>query len=168
MAPGHFSAALNLEENQLVRGVVQAGEHTASFGPVAVGVSAEWALEPERLEELRAVARTTGGRELRDLSQAWLRPPVILKADLRLPLAVALLIVILLDAFQTRWQWAWRERFAVGELFKRNPRRATAPAPVPAAPTPPPEPAGAADATVKAAEAALRRSRFERAKRGKG
>ncbi len=163
MAPGHFSAALGLEENQVVRGVVQAGEHTASFGPVAVGVSTEWALEPERLEELRAVARTTGGRELRDLSQAWLRPPVILRTDLRLPLAVALLAIILLDAFQTRWQWTWRERFAMADLLKVKPRRVKSPT-KPPVPSPAPEPA----ATTEADAAAQRRSRFERAKRGKG
>jgi hypothetical protein len=165
MAPGHFSAALDLEENQVVRGVVQAGEHTASFGPVAVGVSTEWALEPERLEELRAVARTTGGRELRDLSQAWLRPPVILKADLRLPLAVALLVLILLDAFQTRWQWTWRERFGLADLLKAKPRRVKVPVtPRPAAPVV----LAPSAASASEVEAAARRQRFERAKRGKG
>jgi hypothetical protein len=164
LAPGHFSAALDLEENQLVRGVVQAGEHTATFGPVAVGVSAEWALDPERLEELRAVARTTGGRELRDLSQAWLRPPTILKADLRLPLAITLLVVILLDAFQTRWQWTWRDRFAPAGPRRPKSRRAPSPAPPKPAPTPPSASASSAEAEA----AAQRRNRFERAKRGKG
>jgi hypothetical protein len=132
---------------------------------VAVGVSTEWALEPERLEELRAVARTTGGRELRDLSQAWLRPPVILKADLRLPLAVALLVLILLDAFQTRWQWTWHERFGLADLVKPRPRRVKVPAtPLPAAPVV----LAPTAASASEAEAAARRQRFERAKRGKG
>ena len=170
MAPGHFSAALDLEENQVVRGVVQAGDNTASFGPVSVGVSTEWALEPERLDELRAVARATGGRELRDLSQAWLRPPVILKADLRLPLAVALLVVILLDAFQTRWQWHWRTPFVTDGGFKLKPRREKVrPVPVPASvATIAAQEAAAAAMQAEAEAAAQRRARFDHAKRGKG
>ncbi|MEO0018280.1 MAG: hypothetical protein RLZZ522_1563, partial [Verrucomicrobiota bacterium] len=124
---------------------------------------------PERLDELRAVARATGGRELRDLSQAWLRPPVILKADLRLPLAVALLVVILLDAFQTRWQWHWRTPFVTDGGFKLKPRREKVPvakAPASVA-TIAAQEAAAAALQAEAEAAAQRRARFDHAKRGK-
>ena len=99
---------------------------------------------------------------MRDLSQAWLRPPVVLKADLRLPLAVLLLGLILLDAFQTRWQWTWGERIPMPKLSPLKPRRGKS--------TPPPAPVAepVSAATTEADAAALRRSRFERAKRGKG
>ena len=102
LAPGHFSAALDLEEDQTVRGVVQAGDHALPFGPINVGVSAEWAFDPERLQDLRGLATHSGGRELLDLSQAWLRPNVRQVLDLRLPLVILILLGILLDAVTTR------------------------------------------------------------------
>lgn len=168
MAPGHFTAAIDLEETQSVRGVVQAGDHTAVFGPVAIGVSTEWSLDPDRLDELRAVATMTGGRELADLSQAWLRPPVTLKADLRLPLAILLLALILLDAFQTRWQWSWKSRTTGADTTAPaaaiKPRKdARKPKDVPMTKAAPP----AATATPGDA-AARRRIRFAKAKNGRG
>ncbi|NIP98913.1 MAG: hypothetical protein GWO24_38165, partial [Akkermansiaceae bacterium] len=75
VAPGHFSVTRELEEGIVLRGAVQAGPHALSFGPVVVGSSAEWAFDPDRLSELREVSRLSGGRELIDLSKAWVRPP---------------------------------------------------------------------------------------------
>ena len=75
VAPGHFSVTRDLDEGQVIRGAVQAGSHALPFGPVAVANSAEWSFDPERLTEFREVARLSGGRELVDLSTAWIRPP---------------------------------------------------------------------------------------------
>lgn len=105
IAPGRFSLTRDLEEGTLVRGAIQTGEYAIPFGPVIVGSSTEWAFDPDRLAELRSVSAQTGGRELLDLSQAWLRPPVIHSADLRIPLAVAALLLVLLDALVTRTGW---------------------------------------------------------------
>lgn len=105
IAPGRFSLTRDLEEGTLVRGAVQTGEHAIPFGPIIVGSSTEWAFDPDRLAELRSVSAQTGGRELLDLSQAWLRPPVIHSADLRIPLAIVALLLILLDALVTRTGW---------------------------------------------------------------
>ena len=176
--PGHFSAAVDLEENETARGVVQAGEHAIPFGPVNVGVSAEWAFEPERLRELRVVSAQSGGRELLDLSQAWLRPPVRQLLDMRLPLAMLILLGVLLDALATRMgleprlapALAWvrassrgaREKMVRSKaarwpkLLRRKARSEIV--------SPPPEvvsPPRTAD------DDARRRSRFDRAKRGK-
>lgn len=175
LAPGHFSAAVDLEENETVRGVVQAGEHAFPFGPINVGVSAEWAFDPERLQELRVVSAQSGGRELLDLSQAWLRPAVRQLLDLRLPLAVLILLGVLLDALATRmgleprlapalvWARGMRGGWAARVLrwmprwrwrLRRKPR--------PAESNKPPE---VPEPTVPADDEARRR-RFERAKRG--
>lgn len=105
IAPGRFSLTRDLEEGTLVRGAIQTGEHAIPFGPIIVGSSTEWAFDPDRLAELRSVSAQTGGRELLDLSQAWLRPPLIHQADLRIPLAIAALLLILLDALITRTGW---------------------------------------------------------------
>lgn len=177
LAPGHFSAALELEENATARGVVQAGDYAIPFGPINVGVAAEWAFDPERLEELRVVSAQSGGRELLDLSQAWLRPPVRQVLDLRLPLAVLILLGVLLDALATRigleprlapaLAWAraarglaaghaWPGKLRWPAILRRKPRPVEAEKPA-EAPVPPPPPAD---------DDARRRSRFERAKRG--
>jgi hypothetical protein len=167
ISPGEFTASLELEENEVVRGAIQAGGHTAGFGPLALGVSAEWAFEPERLEELQAVSRTTGGRELVDLAQAWLKPEVGQRVDLRLPLALAVMLLLLLDAWQTRWQWTWKKRPAVEGGFDPaslpKPARKAKPA-KPAPPQSPPAP----PVDPEKAEAVRRRSRFAKAKQGKG
>ena len=175
-APGHFSAAVDLEENQTVRGVVQAGDHAFAFGPINVGISAEWAFAPERLQELRTVSAQSGGRELLDLSQAWLRPPVRQLLDLRLPLGMLILLGVLMDALATRvgleprltpllaQVWTGRGGW-VGRGLRQIPRwrgrwrRKPSPGKV----------SKAADATaaVVPSDDDARRRRFERAKRGK-
>jgi hypothetical protein len=105
IAPGHFSLTRDLNEGGVVRGAVQVGEHALAFGPLGVGSAVEWAFEPERLAELRAVSNQTGGRELLDISKAWLRPPFIAETTLLLPLGIALTVLILLEALLTRTDW---------------------------------------------------------------
>ena len=105
LAPGHFTLTRELEEGSVVRGSIQAGRNALPFGPIAVGSSTEWTFEPERLAELRAASAATGGRELIDLSQAWLRPPANYSSDLRIPLVIAALLLILLDALISRMGW---------------------------------------------------------------
>ncbi len=116
ISPGHFSLTRDLDEGSVVRGAVQVGENALPFGPISVGSSAEWAFEPDRLTELRMVSTQTRGRELLDLSKAWLRPPFIAETSLRLPLGIVLMLLVLADALLTRtgWklpQWALPNRF---------------------------------------------------------
>ncbi len=105
ISPGHFSLTRDLDEGSIVRGAVQVGENALPFGPISVGSSAEWAFEPDRLTELRMVSTQTKGRELLDLSKAWLRPPFIAETSLRLPLGIALMLLVLADALLTRTGW---------------------------------------------------------------
>ncbi|MCP5548489.1 MAG: VWA domain-containing protein [Akkermansiaceae bacterium] len=105
LAPGHFSLSRDLEEGSIVRGAVQVGSHALPFGPVTVGSSVEWSFDSERIAELRTISAQTGGRELLDLKTAWLRPPYVVETALTLPLAIALLVLLPLDALLTRTGW---------------------------------------------------------------
>ena len=103
--PGHFAVSRDMEEGSVIRGAVQLGRHALPFGPLTVGSSVEWAFEPERLAELRALSDQTGGRELLNLSEAWLRPPHDHEVALRLWLVVALLSLLVIEALVTRTGW---------------------------------------------------------------
>jgi hypothetical protein len=94
---------------------VQVGAQAIPFGPVAAGAAVEWAFEPEKIQELRTAAAATGGRELLDLTQAWLRPPVTGEVSLVTPLCVALLLALLAEALLARTGWRMPE-LAKGRL----------------------------------------------------
>jgi hypothetical protein len=166
IAPGKFSLTRDLDEGSVIRGAVRVGEHALAFGPLAVGSSIEWEFDPERLAELRAVAAQTGGRELLDLSKAWLRPPFIAETPLHLPLGIALVLLVLAEALVTRTGWKLPE-FAIPRRTtpRVQPVKITKPKPVATAeqvvPGPATEDAPAPPAPPTESE---RRSRFQRAK----
>jgi hypothetical protein len=118
LAPGHYQASVTLTEGEMVRGAVQLGGTTLSFGPTLLGSSTEWAFDETRADELRRTAVTSGGRELLDLSQAWRSPQIVRFADMQSPLLLAALVLMLIEALVTRigWQmpkWAfagWRKQ----------------------------------------------------------
>lgn len=161
IAPGHFSLTRDLDEGSIVRGAVQVAGNALPFGPLSVGSSVEWSFDPERVTELRAVSSQTGGRELLDLSKAWLRPPFVAETSLRLTLGIALLGLLLLEALMTRTGW----KLPVFALPARSPK-VTAVKPVrrkrekQELPTKSETPA----TPVSAASESDRQSRFQRAK----
>lgn len=159
IAPGKFSVTRDLDEGTLIRGSLQAGKYAIPFGPIIVGSSTEWAFDSERLAELRTLSQQTNGRNLTDLSKAWLKPPIIQSADLRIPLTIALLIAILLDALITRTGWSFPE-LAIAEKINRNKTNKTKPTPdiinTPTTTTNTPKP-----------EQTSRSSRYSRAKKGR-
>lgn len=164
IAPGHFSLTRDLEEGSVVRGAVQVGENALPFGPISVGSSVEWAFEPERLAELRAVSALTKGRELLDLSKAWLRPPFIAETSLRLPIGIALLLFIIADALLTRTGWKLPQ-VSLPKRVPRAPREKIAKVkPVEQSPTFTPAPLPEKTVKVPDAVESDRRSRFQRAK----
>ena len=105
ISPGRFSVSRDLEEGSVVRGAIQVGTYAIPFGPITLGSSIEWAFEPDAISDLRAASKQTGGRELLDLKTAWLRPPFIQDASLRLPLVLLLLGLLLIEALVTRTGW---------------------------------------------------------------
>ena len=166
LAPGHFSTVADLSEGQLVRGVIQAGQHLLPFGPLAVGRQAEWSFDAKRVEELRAVAMASGGRELLDLNDAWKSPPAEEFADLRLWLLLAALLVMIAEALITRLGWRLPERAVVRKA--PPPQQASVPARAKQpTPSPPPVPAisKAPEPAPEAPNDQQRKDRFARAKR---
>lgn len=177
LAPGHFQAAVDLSGGEMVRGAVQAGPHALSFGPLSVGTGAEWAFDGARLEELRSVAATSGGKELLELREAWRAPPQRPFADVRNWLLVAALLAMLADALITRTGWrlprlSRPRRSPVSDPSARRAARshqaqlATAPATA-SPPGPPPDlrtPPGS-EPPPAATDEAGRQTRFARAKK---
>lgn len=102
MAPGHYEATLDLTPQEVVRGVVQLGEYTLPFGPYLAGADAEWARPREALEELKAVARSSGGGERLELSEIWDAPRPPSYVDLSFYFLLAALLFLLLDIAWTR------------------------------------------------------------------
>ncbi len=163
ISPGHFSVTRDLAEGSVVRGAVQVGGNALPFGPLSVGSSIEWDFDPERLAELRAVSNQTKGRELLDLSKAWLRPPYLAETSLRLPLGIALLLLVLTEALLTRTGWKLPQ-LSLPQRTPQEPRpKIRTPKPVPqAAPQPPPS--APVETPVSPPSETERRSRFQRAK----
>jgi uncharacterized membrane protein len=169
IAPGRFSLTRDLDEGVVVRGAVQVADHALPFGPLLVGSSVEWAFDPECLAELRSVAAQSGGRELLDLSKAWIRPPSARSLPLRPFIAWALLGLLLAEALLTRTGWKLPQLSAKlpKRRTRRQPKPAKKPTPAPAessesdpaAPKPPPAPPKQPKPD--------RRSRYQRAKRRK-
>ena len=110
MAPGHYRAAVEMEEGAVVRGGIQVGAHVIPFGPLSIGTKTEWTFDPLRQEELRQTAAASGGRELRDLAAAWQSPPLEQFTDLRPWILPVLLLLLLADALVTRLGWSFSSR----------------------------------------------------------
>jgi hypothetical protein len=171
IAPGHFTVTRDMEEGSTIRGAIQVGESGLPFGPLSVGSSVEWAFEPERLAELRAASIQTGGRELIDLSKAWLRPPYIHETSLRLPLAILILLLVLAEALFTRTGWklplpaipdSWRRERIARPRIPRVKKAESVDASVPI--TEEPEPITPEIQQAPPLDESARRSRFTRAK----
>jgi uncharacterized membrane protein len=172
LAPGHFSVRTDLKEGELIRGAVQVGDTALPFGPVVVGTSTEWAFDSERVAELRATSEISGGRELLELTDAWKRPERRDFASIQPWLLSLLLLLVIADALVTRTGWQMPEMAGWRQKWVRKPKVRPAAAPTPeiqvepepvAASEPAPEEAGKAPEET----AQERRSRFDRAKRGR-
>ncbi len=181
LMPGHYQLHQDLDEGELVRGVIKAGKHTIPFGPISVGTGLEWAFDPDRIEELLTVSELSGGRQLLSLADAWLSPAVVNWTDLRLPILLLVLAAMLADALVSRMGWRmpeWGFAWIKGQqstLAKPAPtttmaKPAAAPSmgpsamPVPVATSEPSQPA-APEVDAAAAAEEKRRQRYARAKR---
>lgn len=123
VAPGHYQASVMLEDGEMLRGAVQAGGQTLSFGPLIAGASAEWAFDEARVRELRQASFASGGRELLDLSQAWRSPQVPRFTDLRDWLLAVALLLMLFEAFVTRTGWKLPVLVRAPARAKKKPAR---------------------------------------------
>ncbi len=166
IAPGQFTVTRDLEEGSLIRGSIQAGIHAIPFGPIIVGSSTEWAFDSERLAELRTLSQQTSGRNLTDLSKAWVRPPILHYADLRIPLAIALLIAVLLDALITRTGWKFPE-LALAKTWNQPKQNKTSSPTTNTSPTKQPHTQAPQQTEQPTPPDTNRQSRFSRAKKGR-
>lgn len=103
LQPGHFQARMQLESDRWIRGAVQMGKSVIPFGPVSVGTNPEWAFNRDRLEELMAVSRISGGEERVDLASVWSAPRIPRFQEISLILLITFMLVMLLDALESRW-----------------------------------------------------------------
>lgn len=105
LSPGHYQTSLRMKEGEMLRGAVQLGGAALNFGPTLLGSSTEWAFDESRAEDLRQVSKSSGGRELLDMSQAWRSPQTPRFTDMQNGLLLATLILMILDALITRTGW---------------------------------------------------------------
>ncbi len=165
IAPGRYSARTELRDGELIRGSAKIGASAIPFGPVVLGSSREWAFDGERVKELRQTSETSGGRELLDLGDAWLKPEGREMAGIQLWLLIPLIVLFLLEALLTRTGWKLpslkRPQRAPRQKPKKKPAAKKKQAPEPK-PEPTPEPEPEPPTTTTQAE---RQSRYQRAKR---
>ena len=105
LAPGHFRATIDLSGQEYVRGAVKVGEAALPFGPVNAITNPEWSFDRKRLNELRDVSARSGGTERVDLSDVWRAPRPPAWRGVQRWLLIALIVALLLEAWQTRAGW---------------------------------------------------------------
>jgi hypothetical protein len=112
LAPGHYRATVELVPGTYLRGAVKIGDAAFAFGPVNSVTNPEWSFDRKRLDELKSVSSRSGGAERVDLSDVWNAPRPPAWKDFQRWLAVALVLVLLLEAWQTRTGWGagWFKR----------------------------------------------------------
>ncbi len=116
LAPGHFQAVIDLEPGKFVRGAVKIGKTAFPFGPVNAVVNPEWSFPKQRVDELKTVSARSGGEERVDLTDVWKAPRPPSWQDIRQWLLIAIIIVFLLEAWQTRAGWGaswWKKNKTV-------------------------------------------------------
>ncbi len=164
LEPGRFRAARTLEGGSFYRGAVAVGNIRLPFGPIAAPTGAEWSFDDQRLQEVRALSRASGGVERTELTSVWEDRPPGGELDLRPHVLALFLAVFLLEALMSRvgWQLPSLElpRPRAGAVVAATRPAAIVDLPAVAVLEPlEPEPEGTSTTE--------RRKRFERAKRGR-
>ena len=105
IAPGAYSASLELTDTDFLRGAVAVGDAVLSAGPLDVTVDPEWKFDSRRRDQVRAAALASGGVERIDLSDVWTAPRPVAWQGLGRWLTPLLLLVLLLEALETQTGW---------------------------------------------------------------
>jgi hypothetical protein len=113
LAPGHFSAGVDLGASDFLRAAVSVGESTLAAGPLDVTIDPESTFDPRRRDQVRRAAIASGGLERENLADIWSSPRPAAWRDLGRWLFPLLLACILLEALQTQTGWR-RARQAPG------------------------------------------------------
>jgi len=112
LSPGHFRASLDIGDQGEVRGAVRVGDAALPFGPVNAATNPEWDFDKARLDELKSVSFHSGGGERVDLSDVWHAPRPPTWRGISRWLLLALVLALLLEAWQTRAGWLTRQKKA--------------------------------------------------------
>lgn len=113
LAPGHFSAGVDLGASDFLRAAVSVGESALAAGPLDVTIDPESTFDPRRRDQVRRAAIASGGLERENLADIWSSPRPAAWRDLGRWLFPLLLACILLEALQTQTGWR-RARQAPG------------------------------------------------------
>jgi hypothetical protein len=105
LAPGHFSAGVDVGSIDFLRAAVSVGESVLSAGPLDVTVDPESTFDPRRRDQVRRAALSSGGEERENLSDIWSAPRPAAWRDLGRWLLPLLLACLLLEALQTQTGW---------------------------------------------------------------
>lgn len=162
--PGSFITTTELMPDQPARGAIRIGNNTLPFGPMMVGRNPEWDVNPQRIQELRDLARASGGGERLDLPSIWQAAGSSRRHSLTPLLLVAALCIFLIEALLRRInRLPSFQNPATSPLWQPR-RRVVVTQPQPAEtpePKPPPEPDPIPTPSP-------RRAAFQRAKRKTG
>lgn len=102
LEPGQFRALVPLTPGRPLLGAVQVGSQALPFGPIGLPTEAEWATDPARRTELRALAAATGGSERTDLRDVWKAPQPRGELDPTRWLLIAFAVVLVTEALLTQ------------------------------------------------------------------
>jgi len=81
------------------------------FGPINAVTNPEWSFPKTRVKELQELSVRSGGGERVDLSDVWHAPRPPAWNDIQSELILTLLVLLLMEAVQTRTGWnPWRLR----------------------------------------------------------
>jgi uncharacterized membrane protein len=105
LEPGHYRATTALRPDTYVRGAIRVGKTALPFGPVTTITNPEWQFDPSRVSDLRSVSQQSGGAERLDLGDVWTAPRPDAWQGLQRPLIIGLIVLLLLEALQTRTGW---------------------------------------------------------------
>jgi hypothetical protein len=103
-SPGRHVAKIPVPPDGSVRGVVGLPSGRISFGPLSPGINPEWSPDLRVRAALAAASDASGGRNLRDLRDAWTPGKQQINNSLRDPLLGFLLILFLAEVGITRWR----------------------------------------------------------------
>jgi uncharacterized membrane protein len=126
LGPGHFRTSKELASSEVLRGVVQFGDVALPFGPIALGRSAEWDFDRNKIIELQSVAHSSGGVERVNLADVWRAPQRREAVNLFKPLLLLFLVLFLTEALLTRlgrdFEWP-KLRLPSGPVFSSGAKR---------------------------------------------
>ncbi len=122
--PGWFNAKFNMNSESFYRGSIIMGDAALPFGPISSGINAEWAMDKNRIEELKKVSHSSGGIQRFNLSDIWESKAQIQLINISNALLLIAIIFMLLEVLISRlgWQTPKFGSLKLQSLFEKNKR----------------------------------------------